>query len=231
MRFIAVLLSVVFVLVGAMLCYTGDKQYEEAQIFAVPQSVTYDKFARERPLEGWYRVDGGVVDLTEAGFRSASSVVTATGADRDQLAKAVQVYIPYHSAGNLRGPADIILLTKDAWLMKSARTAAAGAQAQVHNTEPRVIQGMVRLPSTVPDWERRALGSSITTQSIVIEEYTAPSPRRAIATMAAGGALILSTAMLWLYIWQKDRQLASIPGEFLSEDYLFEEDDEDEDEL
>jgi hypothetical protein len=68
------------------------------------------------------------------------------------------------------------------------------------------------------------MGDSINTQSIIIEEYAAPSTARAIQTMAAGGALLLFTALLWLFIWKRDRKPIHIPDEYMRDDMLVQDD-------
>lgn len=45
MRFLAVLITLLFLIVGGKLCLTGDKMYDEAQVFPAAEQVDYHKFA------------------------------------------------------------------------------------------------------------------------------------------------------------------------------------------
>ncbi len=230
MRFLAVLITLLFLIVGGKLCLTGDKMYDEAQVFPTVEHIDYQKFASERPLVGWYQISGGILDLTEGAYRSAevnsNPEARPTPDDLAMLNRAKDIYVPAHDASALTQPADIILFTRDPDLVSAVKAVATAPDATEHTTAPRIIKGMVRTPSELPDRIRRVLGNSINTQSIIIEEYAAPSASRALETMGAGGAMILSVALLWLFIWKRDRQPIYIPEEFISDDSLIGEDED-----
>jgi len=228
MRFLAVLITVLLLIVGGKLCLTGDKMYDEAQVYPAAEHVDYQKFGKERPLVGWYQISGGIADLTEGAYRSAqvngSPEFKPTPNDLALLNRAKEIYVPVHDASGLTTPADIILYTRDPDLLNAVKSAADGPETSIHITAPRVIKGMVRTPSELPDRIRRVLGDSITTQSIIVEEYAEPSAARAIGTMAAGGGLLLCTALLWLFIWKRDRKPVLIPEEYMPDALLLDED-------
>lgn len=234
MRFIAVLITALFGIVGIKLCLTGNRLYDESQVFPQAERVDYQRFARERPLEGWYQVTGSVVDLTEAAYKSAqvntSPEYRATANDVALIHEARDVYVPVRDETMSGGPgaADLILLSRDPDLVNTVKQMAGGPDTSTHVTTPRVIKGMVRAPSELPDRVRRALGNSINTQSIIIEEYAAPSGTRALATMGAGAALILSVALLWLFIWRRDRMSTAveIPDEYMPDALILDDDAE-----
>jgi hypothetical protein len=202
--------------------------YDEAQVFPAPEQIDYQKFAQERPLLGWYQISGASVDLTEAAYRSSQVNTNADNRpkpnDLAKLNRAKEVYVPAHSLQYSTGAADLVLLIRDPDLVSAVKAVARSTDSSQHTTAPRIIKGMVRTPSELPDNVRRLLGSSINTQSIILEEYASPSESRAIETMVAGGALILFTAMLWLFIWRRDRKPIFIPDEFITDDMELEED-------
>ena len=165
MRFLAVLITLLFLIVGGKLCLTGDKMYDEAQVFPAAEHVNYEKFAEERPLVGWYQISGGIVDLTEGTYRSSqvngSPESRPTPNDQAMLSRTKEIYVPAHDASALSHPADIILFTRDLDLVSAVKTVAAGTDTSEHTTAPRIIKGMVRTPSELPDRIRRVLGDSI----------------------------------------------------------------------
>ena len=229
MRFLAVLITLLFLIVGGKLCLTGNKMYDEAQVFPAAENIDYTKFAQERPLVGWYKIIGGMVDLTEGAYKSAqvnnNPEFKPTPADVILLLRSKDAYVPAHNAAALTSAADVILFTGDPDLVDAVKKLARGPDVTLHTTAPRIIKGMVRAPSDLPDRVRRVLGDSITTQSIIVEEYATPSTSKAMQTMAAGGVMILCVVLLWLYIWKQDRKQTNIHEEFLFEEYLFEEDE------
>jgi len=226
MRFIAILLSVLLVIVGVKLAISGNKLYDESQVYPQPEHLSYEKFARERPLVGWYEVTGGLVDFSEGAYAVAQTaevrVPTPTPNDLARLARSVVVYLPVHNgpATEVSPPADIILFTRDPELVQAVHTLSAEPPKSAHTTESRTIRGMVHLPSELPDDVRRCLGPSILTQSIIIEENAAPSARRAIRTMGAGAAMLLVTALFWLFTWRHERISGGFPPEFIPEELL-----------
>lgn len=230
MRFIAVLVSILLVFVGVKLCLTGNKLYDESQVFPQAEKVTYDRFAEDRPLSGWYQISHGQIDLTEGAFRASDINVEdasrSTADDLAQLAHAIEVYVPVHNDHPQHRYADIILLSRDTDLVGAIKSLAKSPITDAHTLAPRIIKGMVRLPSELPDRVRRALGASINTQSIIVEEYAAPSAKRAIETMASGGFTLIFTACMWLMIWKQEKNAPTPLEGYFEEDLETETDEE-----
>ncbi len=227
MRFIAVLLSILFIIVGVKLAVTGNKQYDEAQIFQIPEHLSYEKFASERPLLGWFEIAGGKVDLTEGACVSPEVSKHDESKPNDQdierLKHGREIYVPVHNPDSPHAAADIILLTRDPELLGDIRAQMDKTNFESHADVDRILKGMVRLPSELPDAVRRTLGNSISTQSIIIEENAGPAERRAFANMGAGGLLLLITAVMWLIIWRGERSRLILPVEYMPDDLFFDE--------
>ncbi len=226
MRLIGVIITILLFIVAARLCVTGDQMWDEANIYPAPERITYEKFSAERPLRGWYRIDDGWIDAGEAAYGPASLHPENKVATREAevLRRAREVYVPLHRSPKDPSAADIMVLTKDPDLLTAVRQLAAGSASQTRaERAPRMVQGMVRQPGDLPEPVREALGKSINTQTIIIEEYVAPSHKSAAVFLGAGGGIFLVLAVGWLIVWRTEKSRVVLPDDMLP----YEEDDYD----
>jgi hypothetical protein len=221
MRLIGVIITILLFIVAARLCITGDQMWDEANIYPAPERLTYEKFATERPLRGWYRLDDGWIDAGEAAYGPAALHPENKAAAREAelLVRARDVYVPLHRSQKDQAAADIMVLTKDPDLLVAVRQLASGTASQVKaERAPRMVQGMVRQPGELPEPIREALGKSINTQTIIIEEYVAPSHKSAAVFLGSGGGIFLLLAAGWLIVWRTEKSRIVLPDDLLPYD-------------